>query len=153
MAEESKTAVVPVTIEQEVESFISHVMNDIMPTIDEPDPFLTVLGTLSILFNRIKMKNRLIEIIQEYQVQISMDDKYFNGRVFEQFRKVLDLPSEIATRESNDDRLMSIVDLSFIELMKIYLESVHCLVSVGNITMEQFDKIVAYQIDFVKLLE
>jgi hypothetical protein len=65
-----------------------------------------------------------------------MDDKYFNGRVFEQFRKVLDLPSEIATRESNDDRLMSIVDLSFIELMKIYLESVHCLVSVGNITME-----------------
>jgi hypothetical protein len=43
-----------------------------------------------------------------------MDDKYFNERVFEQLRKVLDLPSEIATRESNDDRLMSIVDLSFI---------------------------------------
>ena len=54
MVEESKTAVVPVTIEKEVESFISHVRNDIMATIDEPDPFLTVLGTLSILFNRIK---------------------------------------------------------------------------------------------------
>ena len=63
-----------------------------MATLDEPDPFLTVLGTLSILFNRIKEKNRLVEIIQEYQVQISMDDKYFDERVFEQFRKVLNFP-------------------------------------------------------------
>ena len=85
-----------------------------MPTIDEPDPFLTVLGTLSILFNRIKDKNAIFWVIQEYQVQISMDDKYFNERVFEQFRKFLKLPSEIVTDESNDDWLMTLVDLSFI---------------------------------------
>ena len=144
MEEESKTAVAPVTIEQEVESFISHVMNKIMRTIDDPDPFLTVLGTLSILFNRIKKKNQFIEIIQEYQVQISMDDKYFDQKVFEQLRQFLKLPFEIVTRESNDDMIMSLLSISFIKLMKIYLESVNFLVFAGKITMEYLDKIFAY---------
>ena len=144
MEEESKTAEVHVPIEQEVESFISYVMTDIMSTKDEPDRFLTVLGTLSILFNRIKQKNYLIKIIQKYQVQINMEDKFYNESVLEQFRKVLNIPTEIATRESNDDRLISLVELSFIHLMTIYLESVHYLFSAGNITMEQFDIILAY---------
>jgi hypothetical protein len=65
-----------------------------------------------------------------------MDDKYFNERVFEQFRKFLKLPSEIVTDESNDDMIMSLLSISFIQLMKIYLESVHYLDSAGNITME-----------------
>jgi hypothetical protein len=54
MEEESKTSDVPVSIEQEVQCFINQIMDDVLPTIDEPDPFLTILGTLSILFNRIK---------------------------------------------------------------------------------------------------
>ena len=69
-------------------------------------------------------------------MQISMDDKYFNESVFEQLRKFLKLPSEIVTRESNDDMIISLLSISFIQLMKIYLESIHCLVSAGNITME-----------------
>ena len=85
MEEESKTPDVPVTVEQEVQSFIRQVINDILPTIDDPDPFLTVLGTLSILFNRIKYKNMVILLNQLHNLQIKMEDKYFNERVFEQF--------------------------------------------------------------------
>jgi hypothetical protein len=57
MEEEVKTADVPVTIEEDVESFILQVLEDILPSIDDPDPFQTILGTLSILFNRIMTKN------------------------------------------------------------------------------------------------
>jgi hypothetical protein len=64
MEEESKTTDVPVTVEQEVQYFIRQVINDILPKIDDPDPFLTILGTLSILFNRIKDKNMLYEMNQ-----------------------------------------------------------------------------------------
>jgi hypothetical protein len=58
MEEESKSSEVPVTVEHEkVQIFIWQVLEDILPTIDDPDPFLTLLGTLSILYNRIKWKN------------------------------------------------------------------------------------------------
>ena len=95
MTEESKTTDVPVTVEQEAEYFISQVINDILPTIDDPDPFLTLLGTLSILFNRIKWKNAVNWVNQRGKLQTKMEDKYFNERVLEQFREVLNLPFEI----------------------------------------------------------
>jgi hypothetical protein len=41
------------------QSFIKQVIKDILPTIDDPDPILTLLGTLSILCNRIKFKDWL----------------------------------------------------------------------------------------------
>jgi hypothetical protein len=65
-----------------------------------------------------------------------MKDKYFNEKVFEQFRKFLKLPSEIATPESNDDMLMSLLSIFFIQLMNSYLESLNYIDSAGNITME-----------------
>jgi hypothetical protein len=70
MEEESKTSDAPVSIEQEVQCFISQIMDDVLPTIDEPDPFLTILGTLSILLNRIKKKNMVNELNQREMLQI-----------------------------------------------------------------------------------
>jgi hypothetical protein len=58
MEEELKSSEVPVTVEDEkVQMFIRQAIEDILPTIDESDPFLTLLGTLSIIYNRIKWKN------------------------------------------------------------------------------------------------
>jgi hypothetical protein len=71
MAEELKSSEVPVTVEGEkVQMFIWQVLEDILPTIDDPDPFLTLLGTLSILYNRIKMKNLVNIINQNSKLQI-----------------------------------------------------------------------------------
>ena len=150
MEEESKTTDVSVTVEQEVQSFIRQVINDILPTIDDPDPFLTVLGTLSILFNRIKYKNMVILLNQLHNLQIKMEDKYFNERVFEQFHQVL---NTFVTLQSDDERMMSVINLSFIQLINIFLESYQYSVSKVNISMEQFDQTVAYEIDLVKMLE
>jgi hypothetical protein len=79
MDEELKSSEIPVTVEDEkVQMFIWQVLEDILPTKDDSDPFLTLLGTLSILYNRIKWKNTINGIIQECELQIKMEDKYFN---------------------------------------------------------------------------
>ena len=85
MEEESKTTVVPVTVQYEVQSFIRKVINEILPTIDDPDPFLTIFGTLSILFNRIKSKNIFNIMNQRSKLPVKMEDKYFNECAFEKF--------------------------------------------------------------------
>lgn len=89
---------------------------------DDPDPILTLLGTLSILFNRIKFKNFLNQMIQTSKLQIMMEDKYFDEWVFERFKFRLKLFSDIVTDESDDDRVLSIISLSFNQFMNIYLE-------------------------------
>ena len=130
MEEESKTAEVPETVEQKkVKFFIQYINKDILPTIFDPDPLLTVLGTLSILYNRIKLKNKVYILIQYLDLQIKMEDKYFNKSVIEQFIEALNLPSEIVTDESEDETLMSLINLSFNELMKTFLEWHMCPVS------------------------
>jgi hypothetical protein len=79
MDEESKTAELPVTVEHEkVQMFIQQAIEVILPTIDDSDPFLTLLGTLSILYNRINQKNGSNNKIQGLGLQIKMEDKYFN---------------------------------------------------------------------------
>ena len=79
MDEESKTAELPVTVEHEkVQMFIQQAIEDILPTIDDSDPFLTLLGTLSILYNRINLKNEIKKKIQGLNLDIKMEDKYFN---------------------------------------------------------------------------
>ena len=133
--------------------FIWQVLEDILPDIDDPEPFLTLLGTLSILYNRIKWKNEINILNQHLNLQIKMEDKYFNKSVLEQFIEALNLPSEIVTYESEDEPLMSLINLSFNELMNYYLEQHMCRVSPAKITMELFDQTVAYEIDFLKLLE
>jgi hypothetical protein len=57
------------------------------------------------------------------------------------------------TFQSDDDSLLSLINLSFIELMNFYLEQHKCPVSPAEITMQLFDQTVAYEIDFLKLLE
>ena len=93
-----------------------------MPTIDNPDPYLTLLGTLSILFNRIKEKNLVNKLNQDGNLEIKMEDKYFHKTVLEKFIEVLNLPSEIVTPESDDESMMSLINLSFIQLMNFFLE-------------------------------
>ena len=79
MGEELKSSEVPVTAEDEkVQMFMRQAIKEILPTIDDSEPFLTLLGTLSILYNRIKMKNRINYLIQRLELQIKMEDKYFN---------------------------------------------------------------------------
>jgi hypothetical protein len=79
MDEELKSSEVPVTVEDEkVQMFTLEVLVKILPTIDDSDPFLTLLGTLSILYNRIKEKNVVNIMIQDCELQIKMEDKYFN---------------------------------------------------------------------------
>ena len=48
---------------------------------------------------------------------------------------------------------MSLIDLSFIDLMNFYLEQHKCPVSPNEITMQFFDQTIAFEIDFLKLLE
>jgi hypothetical protein len=60
---------------------------------------------------------------QDEKLKIKMEDKYFNERVLEQFLEVFNLPSEIVTDESDDDRLIFLINRIFIQLMNIYLES------------------------------
>ena len=153
MEEELKTTEVPATVEHEkVQLFTLQILEDILPTIDEPEPILTILGTLSILFNRIKWKNLVSIINQDLKQQIKMEDKYFNETVLKQLIEVLNLPPEIVTNESDDDSLMSLINLSFIQLMNIYLEQHKCPAFPGSITMQLFDQTVAYEIDFLSLL-
>ena len=77
--EESKSTEVPVTAEQEkVDIFIGQILEDILPFIDEPDPILNILGTLSILYNRIKYKNIVYELNQDDELEIKMEDEYYN---------------------------------------------------------------------------
>jgi hypothetical protein len=100
-------------------------LKDILPTIDDPDPYLTLLGTLSILFNRIKDKNgveNMNKMNQDSNLQLKMEDKYFNKTVLKQFIEILNLPSEIVTPESDDESIMSLVNFSFIQLMNSYLD-------------------------------
>jgi hypothetical protein len=79
MDEELKSSEETVTDEDEkVQMFIWQNIKDILVTIDDSDPFLTLLGTLSILYNRIKRKNMLNLMIQASNLQIKMEDKYFN---------------------------------------------------------------------------
>ena len=53
---------------------------------------------------------------------IKMGDKYFNERVTQKFMKVLKLPDEIVTNESDDELLMSFINQSFNQLMNIFLD-------------------------------
>jgi hypothetical protein len=79
MVEELKSSEVRVTVEDEkVQIFTLEVLVKILPIIDDSDPFLTLIGTLSILCNRIKEKNGINEIIQDCELQIKTEDKYFN---------------------------------------------------------------------------
>jgi hypothetical protein len=119
-----------------VQSFINQVINDILPTLDDPDPFLTLLGTLSILYNRIKFKKIVNQMNQAGLLPIKMVDKYFNERIVIQFHELLHLPPEIVTYESNEDRLAHIISLSFFQLMNIFLESYSYPASASKITME-----------------
>jgi hypothetical protein len=56
--------------------------------------------------------------------------------VLEQFIDVFKLPPEIVTDESDDEILMSLINLSFIQLMNFYLEKQKCPVSPANITIQ-----------------
>jgi hypothetical protein len=75
MEEESKRAELPVSIEQEAESFTKQVIKDILPTIAVPDPILTLLGTLSILWNRILTSNHVNDMITFGLLPIKMEDQ------------------------------------------------------------------------------
>ena len=55
--------------------------------------------------------------------------------MLEQYIDVFKLPPEIVTAESDDETLMSIINLSFIQLMNIYLEKQKCPVTPANITI------------------
>ena len=59
---------------------------------------------------------------QDSNLQLKMEDKYFNKTVLKQFIEILNLPSEIVTPESDDESIMSLVNFSFIQLMNSYLE-------------------------------
>ena len=59
----------------------------------------------------------------------------------------------MVTDESDDEWAMSVINLSFNQLMNIFLESYQYPVSKVNITMELFDQTVAYEIDILKLAE
>jgi Mg2+ and Co2+ transporter CorA len=48
---------------------------------------------------------------------------------------------------------MSLINFSFIKLMNSYIEQHKLPVSAGSITMQLFDLTVAYEIDYLKLLE
>ena len=153
MEEVTKTAVVPVTIEQQVESFISQVKNDILPSIDKPDTFIILLDTLSILCNRIKTKNTINTMIQNDKLQINfLADNNFNERTFQKFCEIINL-SDIVTDELDDDLLMYFINLGFDQRMNIYLESNQFPVSAFSISMDQFDQALAFQINFLTLLE
>jgi hypothetical protein len=53
-----------------------------------------------------------------------MEDKYFYESALVQFCEILNVPSDIMTRESDDDdRAIYIIKMSFIQLMNFYLES------------------------------
>ena len=94
------------------------------------------------------------ELNQREMLQIQMEDKYFYESALVQFCEILNVPSDIMTRESDDDdRAIYIIKMSFIQLMNFYLESHQYPVSSVNITMEQFDQIVAYEIDIQQLLK
>lgn len=117
MKEESKKAEVPVTIEQEAESFTKQVLKDILPTIAVPDPILTLLGTLSILCNRIITSNHVPDMISFGFMPIKMEDKYYDQRVLKQLLEILNLPSEKVPDEENFSRLTSLIKLSFRQLI------------------------------------
>jgi hypothetical protein len=85
-----------------------------LPTIDDPDPILTILGTLSILCNRIKFKDWLNIMNQDGKLPIKMEDKYFNERVLHKFCEVLNLSSEIVTDELDEKNLISLIKSNFI---------------------------------------
>ena len=61
--------------------------------------------------------------------------------MLEQFIDVFKLPPEIVTAESDDETLMSLINLSFIQLMNFYLEEQKYPVTPANITIElpEFD--------------
>jgi hypothetical protein len=73
---------------------------------------------------------------QVCELQIKMEDKYFNEWIFEKFRQVLNLPSEIVSDESDDERLMFVINFSFNQLMNIFLESHQLPVSACTITIK-----------------
>lgn len=78
-------------------------MEEILPFIDDPDPILNILGTLSILYNRIKNKYIVYKINQDGKLQIKMEDKYYNEMVLQLFLGILNLHHEIVTDKSDDD--------------------------------------------------
>jgi hypothetical protein len=119
-----------------VESFTRQILKDILPTIAIPDPFLTLLGTLSILYHRIHSKNLIISMNKIGWLPIKLEDKYFDQKVLEQILEVLNLPSERVEDEDTFGRLTTLVKLSFSELMNNYLEHHQYPVSAAYITMK-----------------
>jgi hypothetical protein len=61
---------------------MSYIIEYLLPTIDDPEPILTILGTISILCNRIKFKDWVSIMNQDGKLHIKMEDKYFNERAF-----------------------------------------------------------------------
>jgi hypothetical protein len=122
--------------EKEAEFFTKQILKEILPTTDVPDPILTVIGSLSILYNRINFNKLFNVYILSAFFPIKTEDKYFNKRVLEQLLEVLKLPSERVTDENKFAWLTSIIKLSFKQLMVKYLESHHYPVSTAKITME-----------------
>ena len=72
--------------------------------------------------------------------------------MLKQFIELIDISSETVTYESDDESLMSLINLTFNQLMNSYLEQLNHPVCLDRITMELFDQTVAYEIDFLKLL-
>jgi hypothetical protein len=85
-------------------------------------------------------------------MKIKMEDKFLNLILHEEFIKILNLPPKIVTNESEDEIMMSLINISFIELMNIYLQQHYCTISPGKIIMQLFYLTVAYEFDFLKLL-
>ena len=83
MEEESKNTKVPVTVEQEAESFTRQILKEILPNIYVPDHILTLIGTVSILYNRIRTGNfiNFTSQLKNDKFPIKMDDKYLNKKV------------------------------------------------------------------------
>jgi hypothetical protein len=97
MVESSMSTEVPVSTKWEAESFTRHIIEEILPTLDVPNPILTLIGTLTILFNRIYSKDMINEWKPTGLLLIKMEDEYFNQTILEQFLGVLKLPSEKVT--------------------------------------------------------
>jgi hypothetical protein len=87
------------------------------------------------------------------KIQIKMEDKYFNESALQKIIKHLKLPSDIVTDNSADEIQMSLIKFLFDEYMNFFLKMHKFPITPANITLESFDQTIAYEIDFLKLLE
>jgi hypothetical protein len=85
MEEVIKSTEVFLTIEEQAESFTRQILNDILPTIDVPYPLLNIMGTLTILYNRILKKNAVKDWSLTGLLVIKKQDEFFNQSILELF--------------------------------------------------------------------